>query len=91
MQRELIAEVEAAQPTFLLFVMIQYSWLQRPDSSELVLQWFQEYKKNYQRVGLVEIFPDSSRYSWQSEVRWPPASPYWVEILRKVETSGDPR
>jgi len=83
MQRRLIAEVEQAKPEYLLFVRIPTSWLQGPGSHTLIYDWFAGYKEGYQRVGTVEIFERSTRYSWQAESLWQPQTPYWLEILRK--------
>lgn len=83
MQREVIREVEAASPDFLLFVRIPLSWLQKKGSHDLVYQWFSKYKENYERIGMVEIFEKNTRYSWAPEVVWPPSTPYWIEILRR--------
>ncbi len=83
MQRELIKEVEAADPEFLVFVRINFSWLQRTGSSTLIYDWFQGYKQNYKRVGLIEIFSKASTYYWQPNVKWPPTSPYWIEVLKR--------
>lgn len=83
MQQRLIDEVERAAPEYLLFVRIPLSWLQQPDSKTLIYDWFAGYKEKYQRVGMIEIFEKSSRYSWLSDVHWPPTTPYWIEVLRK--------
>lgn len=83
MQQRLIAEVEQAGPEYLLFVRVPTSWLQRPNSTTSIYDWFTHYKEGYQRVGMVEIFDSSSRISWLPEDHWPPTTPYWIEILRK--------
>ena len=83
MQQELIREIEEKAPEFMVFVKIPYSWLQKHDSHTLIYDWFIKYRKKYQRVGMVEIFEKSSRYSWAPNVIWPPSSQYWLEILRR--------
>lgn len=83
MQREFIREIEEASPRFLMFVRNPYSWLQKKHSQTLVYEWFANYKERYQRVGLIETFEDSTRYTWEAPFPWPPASPYWIEVLRK--------
>jgi len=83
MQKEMIKEIEAVQPEYLIFVRIDLSWLQRPNSHTLVYKWFKNYVKSYRRVGMVEIFAQQSRYSWLPNVIWPPKSPYWIEIMRR--------
>lgn len=91
MQRRLIADVELAKPEYLLFVRIDTSWLQRPDSRTLIYEWFTGYKEGYDRVGVVEIFEKSTRYSWWKESIWPPQTPYWIEVLRKKSVSPGER
>jgi len=88
MQEELIQEVEAAAPEFLVFVSIPYSWLRNQDSPSLIFQWFQGYKDQYSRVGLVQLFENGTSYSWEPRVKWPPTTPYWIEILRKKDRAG---
>ncbi len=81
MQQEMIKEIEAVRPEYLIFVRIDLSWLQRANSHQLVYKWLEKYAKNYERVGMVEIFNKQSRYSWQPNVIWPPQSPYWLEVM----------
>lgn len=83
MQRELIKEVERVKPRYLVMVNIDYSWLRRRTSNPLIFDWLRDYLKKYKRVGLVEIYQHHSRYLWLPTVVWPPASPYWVEIMRR--------
>ncbi|HFQ81996.1 MAG TPA: hypothetical protein ENK33_11585 [Desulfobacterales bacterium] len=83
MQRELIKEVELAKPQYLVMVNISYSWLRRRTSNPLIFNWLPGYLKKYKRVGMVEIYQNQSRYSWQPTVVWPPSSPYWIEIMRR--------
>lgn len=82
MQQDFIKEVEAAKPKYMIFVRVPFSWLQRPGSHLLIYDWFVKYRENYERIGMVEIFEQNSRYSWLPEVVWPPKTPYWVEILK---------
>lgn len=66
MQREMIREVEARQPKFLIFVDVRTSWLTRPDSEKLIFKWFQEYSaRNYKLSGIVQILsPKDTVYLW---------------------------
>jgi general stress protein CsbA len=85
MQKEMIKEIEAVRPEYLIFVRIDLSWLQRSNSHTQVYKWFENYVKDYKRVGMVEIFDQQSRYSWQPDVIWPPKSPYWIEIMKRKD------
>jgi hypothetical protein len=59
--------------------------LQRRESPTLIYEWFKGYKEKYERVGMVEIYNKTSLYSWRPKVKWPPTSPYWIEILQRRE------
>ena len=43
MRREMIAEIEAAKPAYLIVVTNKYSWLKHPDSSTAIFDWVREY------------------------------------------------
>ena len=56
MQEEMIHEIESARPKFLVSVVMFNSWLWRPDSERLILNWANEYgAQNYSPVGLVNM------------------------------------
>ena len=66
MQEEMISEIEAAKPLFLVFCNIPFSWLSKPDSPMRIFDWYGKYsQENYNVVGLVDI-PDQG-----------PSSIYW--------------
>ena len=64
MQQEMIHEIEAARPKFLIFVVIPDSWLQRPESERLIFNWASEYTaQNYSVAGFVNmVAPDKTDY-----------------------------
>ena len=43
MQQEMVQEIEAAHPKYVVFVAIGTSWLSRPDSEHLLIDWFNDY------------------------------------------------
>jgi hypothetical protein len=64
MQREMIAEIEAAQPRYLVMVSVPTSWLVRPQSLPLLFTWLERYLRDwYDPVGTVDIYGDRSIYS----------------------------
>jgi len=85
MQQEMISEIEAARPEFVVFVNLRLSWLWHPGSSRLILDWSQQYlSQNYQLDGLVDIL-DVSQYRWGDEAsNYEPASPYTVRIFKRT-------
>jgi hypothetical protein len=59
MQDEMIREVEAARPAYLVFVGTATSWMAGPHSDPRVLTWANAYTARcYDRVGIADIFPD---------------------------------
>ncbi|MDW7979708.1 MAG: hypothetical protein RMH97_03990 [Verrucomicrobiales bacterium] len=66
MQEELVRELEAAQPEFVVFINMHTSWLRRPESERRIFDWWTAYSKtNYM---LVRVFtPTSSTGKWDPE------------------------
>jgi hypothetical protein len=65
MQREMIKEVEAAAPRFLVFVSATCSWIARPGSDRTIFGWFAAYQRGFTRVGVVDIPPQQETvYRW---------------------------
>jgi hypothetical protein len=66
MQEEMIREIEASRPAYLILVNIGTSWLVRPESEMLIFDWFREYSHDfYDRVGVINILsPDHTEYLW---------------------------
>jgi hypothetical protein len=64
MQEEMIREIERAHPKFLISVVMPDSWLQRPESEQLIFTWANEYAaKNYTVAGFVNmVAPDKTDY-----------------------------
>ena len=87
LQQEMIQQIEAAQPKFLIFVNVVYSWL--ADPGPYIRDWFmQNRKENYQLVGLIDIFgyPRNSLYLWDQDARdSAPRSNDRVEIYQRVD------
>jgi len=95
MQQKMIAEIESAQPKFLVFVNIPKSWLARRDSPTLMLNWYPPYaREHYDLVGLVDIVSASqTEYRWDAAVGdKPPKSPFYVLVYarKSASTRGQP-
>ncbi len=86
MQDEFLAEIEAAEPKYLVYVYVPTSWLQRPDSSRDIARWFQERweRGDYNPVGVVELYEDRSTFRWAPDLQWPPSSQFWVVVLERA-------
>jgi Dolichyl-phosphate-mannose-protein mannosyltransferase len=77
MQEQMAAEVEAARPAYLVWVLVPTSWLMRPESDKWILKWAQAYvSRQYQLVGQVQILgPDRTDYYWDELVARAPDRP----------------
>ena len=55
MQSEFIGEVESAAPEFVVYVLIDRSWLKRPHSDDRIFQWADAYTRDrYSLVGIAD-------------------------------------
>jgi hypothetical protein len=85
MQRQMIHEIEALDPRFVVFVKAWSSWVVRPDSDKTIFPWFDHYQKRYDRVGIVEIVSlGQTRYLWGPEAAaYTPRSDAWLAIFER--------
>ncbi len=59
----MIREIERWNPKYLVSVVMNDSWLQRPGSDPLIFTWASEYiAKNYVPAGFVNIKPMETDY-----------------------------
>ena len=89
MQREMIAEIEANKPEFIVFVNAPSSWAERPNSSPFILDWFDQYAEtNLQRVGSVDVFRDQpSVYRWGEQAATViPRSDSFVQLFKRNDS-----
>jgi hypothetical protein len=61
MQREMIGEIEASRPAFLVFVKVGSSWLRGPDSPDLVFHWVHRYLRDFELVAVADVGADELR------------------------------
>jgi len=86
MQLEMINEIEAARPMFLVLVNVPTSWLVRPDSNRLIFRWIDRYSTDhYTQVGLVDILSaDHTAYYWDEKVAdRTPQSRAWLAVFQR--------
>ena len=55
MQHEMIGDIEAGKPQFIVFAQNQFSWNIRDNSDHTIFRWWDNYKTNYTLVGLTDI------------------------------------
>jgi hypothetical protein len=87
MQEEMIRQIEAAKPKFLIFVK-GLSWAVQPTSEKMIFNWFQKYQEEYYRlVGVIDIVSTNQTiYRWNEDaVDYTPRSIYWLVVLKRIE------
>jgi 4-amino-4-deoxy-L-arabinose transferase-like glycosyltransferase len=84
MQADMIREIEAARPAYLVFVNVPTSWLLRPEPARTIVAWLNEYWRQFDRVGVADIQVPRTEYRWDGEAReYAPKSPYSVMVFRR--------
>ena len=84
MQEEMIREIESAQPEILVVVNVYESWLMRPNSHLLLLEWFESYwTRHYQMIGTADITSRGTKYYWLPDVKWPPESDSYIAVFKR--------
>jgi hypothetical protein len=72
MQKQMMQEVEASRPAYVVFVDIEFSWLYHPGSPQVVAlgAWMNQYlSTDFEKVGMVELADPESHYFWGDEAR----------------------
>ena len=72
MQKQMMQEVEANRPAYVVFVNSSSSWLSRHGSPQVVAfrTWMDQYiAANLEEVGTVELADPESHYYWGDEAR----------------------
>lgn len=86
MQKEMIKEIEAAQPAYVVCVNISLSLLRSPASPSLIFDWSDKYLREYYTlVGIVDLlYRDWTEYRWDEEVEgYSPSSPSFIYVLKR--------
>jgi hypothetical protein len=86
MQEDLIREVKAAAPEFMVEVGVSTSWLRQRDSPIRIFDWWADYRReNYRLVGVADIVSSTrTDYRWDAEV-YPPRSGAYVAVYRRAD------
>jgi hypothetical protein len=92
MQSEMIHEIEKANPKYVVYVNISFSWLQTSAPPNMsVVDWFEKYRQErLQLVGTVEILSrNETLYRWFAPQDAGPSlsSKYWLAIFRNRSTN----
>ena len=87
MQREMIQEIERANPAYVVFVNIHTSWQQSLTyTNRSIFDWFDQYRQEHlQLVGVTEILPGQpTEYRWlgPQDPVIEPRSAFWLAIFK---------
>jgi 4-amino-4-deoxy-L-arabinose transferase-like glycosyltransferase len=87
MRREMISEIEAAKPQYLVLVNESSSWLVQSEESALDLfNWAEKYvEKNFEKVGVADILGDKDTlYLWnQDALKYSPRSDASLYVYKR--------
>jgi hypothetical protein len=87
MQKEMISQIEKADPDYVVFVHVSGSWLQYSDSHTLIFDWFQKYQAQHlQLVGLIEIpanGPPVYRWFEGNQTNIQTTAEFWLTIFKR--------
>jgi hypothetical protein len=84
MQKEMVKEIEASQPEYLVFVKSRTSWLRHTDSDPFIFDWFDRYVANYVKVGVADELRPQSQYIWGEEAAtYRPKSEVAIEVFKR--------
>ena len=86
MQKEMIAEIEAARPEFVVFVNVPMSFGKLPGSETLIFSWANAYlHRQYEKVGTVDM-NQPSEYIWGNAAQgYQPRSRSFIDVFRRKE------
>ena len=84
MQSEFIREVESAAPEFIVYVLVDRSWLKRPRSDQHIFQWADAYtREHYSLVGIADG-GNHDVYVWGPEAQaYRPRRPEVVLVYKR--------
>ena len=67
-QRQMIADITAVKPDYLVLVPISSSWLNWPGADNTLSEWSAQYTREfYYRAGVAYIYPDRTYYVWGND------------------------
>jgi hypothetical protein len=72
MQKQMMQEVAANRPAYVVFVNVKFSWIYPPGSPQVSAlgTWMNPYvAKGFEEVGMVEVAEPESHYYWGDEAR----------------------
>ncbi len=88
MQKEMMAEIEAAKPAFVVFVNVPQSFGRLASSETLILDWADSYvSTQYEKIGTVDM-DDPTDYIWGAAAKaYRPRSQLFIDVFRRKESA----
>jgi hypothetical protein len=86
MQLDMIREIETARPKYVVMTNVQASWLIRPSSPRILMNWERNYVNElYDLVGVVDIINfDTTRYLWDERATgYTPISDNYLTVYKR--------
>jgi hypothetical protein len=84
MQEDMIRQIEATRPAYVVWVSIHASWLVTPESDQMIFAWATRYlRQDYEVCGKVFMGPDRTEFFWESEVDRAPPEEAQIVVLRR--------
>ena len=87
MQDEMIRQIQAANPRYLVFVGTPSSWLRQERSDLRILEWFRRESKSgrWQLDGIVDIAEPSTEYVWGAAAQtYRPRTENFILLYRRL-------
>ena len=89
-QKEFIADVEKADPKYLVFYSHPISWMAHPDVKNLIFPWFDKFTaEKYNLFGYADMYDNTTNYVWAPDldmVNNPPKSQYKIFVFERKST-----
>jgi hypothetical protein len=88
MQQEMIAEIEAARPEFVLVVNVPMSFGRLPDSETLIFSWTDSYvHSQYEKIGVVDM-NQPTEYIWGGAAQaYQPRSRSFIDVFKRKQSA----
>jgi hypothetical protein len=86
MQQQMISDIEAARPLYIVNVNAQASWLRNVKSPQNLGMWAYGYiGKHYRLVGIADIYQDTTNYLWDGDVfGYVPRSDSFIALWKRT-------
>jgi hypothetical protein len=87
LQEKSIAGVEKAGPKYIVDCAVPTSWLLRPGSETMIVDWADAYlREHYECVGLVNLLRTGSEFHWDADAQGAePRTPLYIKVYRRRE------